>query len=963
MVAGEYAWMVNTKEAVTKLIVGPDPMTAADDDKFVVPNPDSPQRLIAVDSKEDAIQDFITLARGQYAVIHNPVKGTTGVGTVKPGKNDMAALDYGAKRNVTQGHFPVWPGQQVEVRNVHHLSSNEYLVAIVESLEIDTESPYYPLLKQCAKIKEALVEEHMSKPNDPGTEVQSEGKDPGEDEEDESQVTPDDASTPSTEAPQTSPSDLFEIGQRIIIPGSLTPTFAPPSGIDVVTDEDAANFDLPEETPTITPRGVSAPESSTTALYAAVDRGDLNFSNVKHHFSQAGLNEDYLDVESKLHGFHRRGPSAASEKSYLKQVLGQDLTYDSQADLVRILSTVSPSLRPTPKALEKMVDTAVRQAVVLGPTEYCVLYDEEGKPKTHKDGRVFPGPYDRFQTTGSRDRIYDAYHLRSDRGILLRIVANELTQAALAEQLPTGAHENGQISKSHYTKGDEVFIGGFDAYLVPGSDVEVINPLKRTVHIGNDHDNIYVKAIGVDQKSGVYVQNVDTGNVELRRGEDSLLLDPRKEVHIKRRVPGDMWNLIIGKGEPHKKVDPHSMVETPWALSVVIPSNESVLISSRDGSRPVVGPKTELLEYEEVLEVLTLSRGRPCKDDKDRLETCFLRVTGSRVSDQVTLETADFVELVVKLSYGVEFVGDDPDSRRLWFIYKDYIKLMCHSCRSRLRAASKTRTLTDILNNLAEFIRDTLLRPKDEEAEHRPGLLFTENNLIIKEVDLVEATLTDARLSDIMEDTNNNVVTRQLEDARLKSELASDKLRADISKEQALLKEEQLTREQGLNTLKVTIDRDLTKERHVSALAAEANHDEVAARTRERVELGHAQNMEHTTHEHESAKSFWNDIVDIRVKGLAGESAAIAEQMKAIEPGLIEAINGLGDKQVLMEAAKSLPPASGELGIALGGLGNWDALVNLMSRNNYQKALAEMKSGASAQDVRDAATKVVESQD
>ena len=92
----------------------------------------------------------------------------------------------------------------------------------------------------------------------------------------------------------------------------------------------------------------------------------------------------------------------------------------------------------------------------------------------------------------------------------------------------------------------------------------------------------------MDQKSGVYVADVETGNVETVKGKTKLLLDPRKQKHVERIVPGYNWNLMIGHVEPHKKVRDSSSVTTPWAVSVRVPNNEAVLITSRDGRRPII---------------------------------------------------------------------------------------------------------------------------------------------------------------------------------------------------------------------------------------------------------------------------------------------------------------------------------------------------------------------------------------
>src|SRR5207248_3072285 len=60
----------------------------------------------------------------------------------------------------------------------------------------------------------------------------------------------------------------------------------------------------------------------------------------------------------------------------------------------------------------------VRNAVVLGEKEYCVLLDPDGKREIKVGpARVFPGPYDTFMIKGSRNRVYDAYELLPQRAL------------------------------------------------------------------------------------------------------------------------------------------------------------------------------------------------------------------------------------------------------------------------------------------------------------------------------------------------------------------------------------------------------------------------------------------------------------------------------------------------------------------------------------------------------------------
>jgi hypothetical protein len=312
---------------------------------------------------------------------------------------------------------------------------------------------------------------------------------------------------------------------------------------------------------------------------------------------------------------------------------------------------------------------------------------------------------------------------------------------------------------------------------------QVVNPSTGEVHTGNDHSAVYVKAIGIVQKSGVYVESVETGSVELVKGEKKLLLDPRKQRHIKRTLPADVWNRIIGEHAPHKEIADDTTTTTPWALAVTVGNNEAVL-----------GPCTELLGYEESLETLKLSRGCP-KTDTDPLETCFLRVRGNRISDQIELQSADLVTMTVKVAYGVTFTGTTPAEQQSWFNFHDYPGLLARSLRSRLRAAAQSKKFTELHANLADFIRDTVLGAKPAaEGGLRPGRLFTENNMLVDEVDVLEVEIPDEDVAKALEAAQADIVKLDIQSAADAANLAAKQRKDEIEKAEAELHKAALAR-------------------------------------------------------------------------------------------------------------------------------------------------------------------------
>jgi hypothetical protein len=824
LTSGQFAWAISKKSGVFSVIIGPDPMDATDDELFVVPSRREPTKVEQADSSAAAIQDFILIKPGEYAVIHNPTESFTADhpnGPYTKGRGDVKALRHGTKRVVTTGYFPVWPGQQVEVREIHTLSSNQFLMAVVESDLVDESSPYYDITVRCATIKKAMVNRNASK------KVKLEDL---ENEEAAAELEP-------VEEKMT-----LKMGQRIIIPGNLTPTYIPPSGIEIVPEYD-------------------------TVLG-------------NHH-----------------------------------QSFGRDGEYAQAAPRQEM----------------------VRQAVVLGPTEFCVLMDEDGQPQVKRGpGRVFPGPYDTFRTKGSRNCAYDAYHLRPDRGLLLRVVDDSIAKESLAGQLPAGS----QLDKGTYTKGDEIFIHGFDAYIIPSSSIEVIDPKTRTPHVGNDHSTIYVQAIGVDQKSGIYVANVETGNVNLVHGEKKMILDPRKERHVVRKVPVKMWNLIIGKGEPHKAVYDEQMVNTPWALSVVIPNNEAVLVTSKDGRRPVVGPKTILLGFEEWLEVLRLSRGRP-KNDRDALETCFLRMSGNRISDLISLETSDYVKINVSVQYSVEFEGKTVEEQIQWFNYKDYVKFFCSNLRSRLRASARKITLSKLYSNMADFVRDTILGEKPETG-HRLGMLFKENNMRVTEVDVLVVEIPDPEISMSFLETNRTVVVTELKLVAEEVELETEKRLSKISEERSALELEKIDRLKGVKVKGIVSEQEtylLSLKNAMDRLKKQEEQEDLKSQASiNRMRINSAADSEIRKRSQDNQIEFQSKVAELERLLITAGSEADVKRLTAIQPEFIKAIEGLGDKQALAELAHHLPSATGELGFLLGQ-GGIAGLAKMLDGTPFSKAL------------------------
>ena len=92
--------------------------------------------------------------------------------------------------------------------------------------------------------------------------------------------------------------------------------------------------------------------------------------------------------------------------------------------------------------------------------------------------------------------------------------------------------------------------------------------------------------------------------------------------------------------------------------SIGVWTGYAVQVVDKSGNRRVeVGPTTILLEYDETLEMLELSTGKPKTTDQLHRDV-YLRVDNNIVSDVVRVETHDLVNVDLKVPYRVNFLRD-----------------------------------------------------------------------------------------------------------------------------------------------------------------------------------------------------------------------------------------------------------------------------------------------------------------
>jgi major vault protein len=357
------------------------------------------------------------------------------------------------------------------------------------------------------------------------------------------------------------------------------------------------------------------------------------------------------------------------------------------------------------------------------------------------------------------------------------------------------------------------------------------------------------------------------------------------------------------------------------AVTVDVWEGYAVMLTSKSGNRRVVvGPQTALFEYDEVPHVLTMSTGKPKNTDSVQ-ETVYLRVKNNYVTDIVTAETKDFCNVTMKLSYRVNFVGDNPES---WFRVENYVKFLCDHMRSVIRNFAKQQTVENFYQNASILLRNLIIGEQSEEGV-RTGRTFDENDMHIYDVEIldvsldndIEGLLVAQQRDTIRQALALNKGTRDAEFTR-KSEALKREMEEEKTETLRLLEGlKRSTAEEQLKTSLASVDaQNATSQRtkeHNVALQELVN--QAAAATRSRMRLD--EELELDMKEREANRE---------ASTIMAEAEATKEKAKAITPDLISALQGFSDMATLKEVAKALGPTQ-MLKIAGG-----ESVVDVLSR-------------------------------
>jgi len=625
---------------------------------------------------------------------------------------------------------------------------------------------------------------------------------------------------------------------------------------------------------------------------------------------------------------------------------------------------------------ESDTNNLIRDAVTLERLEYCLLKDENGN-KRYVQGPsvVFPQPTEIFiekkLDNNVRTKKFRAIELSETSGIYIKIIA-DYTDAGKEykvgdelfitgkEQMIYFPREEHAVIK--YGDSSEIYYGiaipeGEARYvmdrnsgeisLIHGPQIFLPDPRKQVV-VRRQLDNnicslLYPSNAEAIQYNyglsfGESYHDSDTGpsaaastNGDVARSAQLYTSNLRRNSLTKEAARGFEGDVIDRKSQYTAPRVLTLNTKYEGAVSADIWSGYAMMLVRKSGSRRVaIGPQTVVLEYDETPQILSLSTGKP-KNCDNLFKTVYLQVIANKVSDIVTCETKDFCKLNIKLSYRINFIGDEPEK---WFIIDNYIKFMSDYMRSKIRNEVMKFGIEEFYTNYVNLIQDIILGKKVDTS--RPGYIFEENNMHIYDVDVLGLILEDKDVEKSLVQSQRTLIGQNLA-------LNAEKSRVEYTKQieefkvQTMLS--QLTTEKASMAIrleKIKNENELnatTIQNGIKLKILELNGE--LANEKAKTEIS-KEEQERTVATQEIALDYNRKQMESQIALIEAETNALVKKTSAISPDFIAALQAFGDKALIEKVATSMAPMS-----IIGGDSVVDVLQKMLANSELGDKLKE----------------------
>lgn len=593
----------------------------------------------------------------------------------------------------------------------------------------------------------------------------------------------------------------------------------------------------------------------------------------------------------------------------------------------------------------------IRDAVTLERLEYCILKDEDGNKRyVHGPEVVFPEPTESFVTSPKGGFIFRAIELSKISGIYVKVIAEYTDDDGTVHPVGEELFITGDNQMIYYPRPEHAIINYDEKILhhaiaIPdGEGIYVMNRMNgeiKTVrgpamYLPDPRVEVVVKRklsqrecnlwypgnqtalaynAGLTEKSleKAIAKSVKAATANLDSSTTTAYSVTNSVNNINREFQTLAYlesNAGISRGTSYTK--PRTITldnKYDGVVSLDVWTGYAVNVVSKNGTRKVVrGPQTILLDYDQTLEELQLSTGKPKTTDKVE-HTVFLRYENNKVSDIISVETKDFVECSVKVSYCVDF---DPAYMDSWFSVDNYVKYLCDRIRSLLKREVKKHTIEDFYQNYSDIVRNIAIdyseNTTSEKASNKhEGRFFRENGMFVKDCEVLSLTV-ESEIAEILESHQRDMVEKSLELSDAEARVKVAEALFDAEKKENELASTKLINRMNLQgeeaRRKLEIQAEVNRKQEAEKQAAKQAEKDMQVL----IDAIHEAEMTRKQKETDANIAEKQALADIEKAKQEAYAKTVADVMKSIQPDLVAAIQAQSDSKVFDSIATGIAP-------------------------------------------------------
>ena len=593
----------------------------------------------------------------------------------------------------------------------------------------------------------------------------------------------------------------------------------------------------------------------------------------------------------------------------------------------------------------------IRDAVTLERLEYCILKDEDGNKRyVHGPEVVFPEPTESFVTSPKGGFIFRAIELSKISGIYVKVIAEYADDDGTVHPVGEELFITGDNQMIYYPRPEHAIINYDEKILhhaiaIPdGEGIYVMNRMNgeiKTVrgpamYLPDPRVEVVVKRklsqrecnlwypgnqtalaynAGLTEKSleKAIAKSVKAATANLDSSTATAYSVTNSVNNINREFQTLAYlesNAGISRGTSYTK--PRAITldnKYDGVVSLDVWTGYAVNVVSKNGTRKVVrGPQTILLDYDQTLEELQLSTGKPKTTDKVE-HTVFLRYENNKVSDIISVETKDFVECSVKVSYCVDF---DPAYMDSWFSVDNYVKYLCDRIRSLLKREVKKHTIEDFYQNYSDIVRNIAIdyseNTTSEKASNKhEGRFFRENGMFVKDCEVLSLTV-ESEIAEILESHQRDMVEKSLELSDAEARVKVAEALFDAEKKENELASTKLINRMNLQgeeaRRKLEIQAEVNRKQEAEKQAAKQAEKDMQVL----IDAIHEAEMARKQKETDANIAKKQALADIEKAKQEAYAKTVADVMKSIQPDLVAAIQAQSESKVFNSIATGIAP-------------------------------------------------------